>query len=195
MTPTVTRVTGGAAAAETLSAQDYRDIYDELRHKCALRQFAETISSGVSFAWWSKYERDESMTLPWARRNELRRAVGLPELPPEPGAVLATATVDPDARVWQVGQGAADHVVMVGQDVHEPMLLRLNGDLGVCLVDNPSSGSPVTSRTAPQVRSKRASIHLSVALAERLSEARKTANMTWEAFITDLLDRSEHGDI
>jgi len=135
------------------------------------------------------------MTLPWARRNELRRAVGLPELPPEPGAVLATATVDPDARVWQVGQGAADHVVMVGQDVHEPMLLRLNGDLGVCLVDNPSSGSPVTSRTAPQVRSKRASIHLSVALAERLSEARKTANMTWEAFITDLLDRSEHGDI
>ena len=73
MTPPVTIITTNASSADTLADGDYRDIYDELRQKCPLRQFAETIHSAVSFAWWNKYERGEAV-LNRERRNELRTA-------------------------------------------------------------------------------------------------------------------------
>ena len=73
-------LTIAAELAEDLTEDDYRCIYAELREKCSLRAFAEFISSAVSHAWWGRYE-NRLVQLNHDRRNELRRAVGLPELP------------------------------------------------------------------------------------------------------------------
>ena len=97
----VTLVTGGAGSADKLTDTDYREIYgDELRSKTTLRQFAEFIGSKVRFAWWSKYERGEAH-LERERRQELRRAVGLAELP----RAVTEVTADVDTRCTCVAGG------------------------------------------------------------------------------------------
>lgn len=126
---TVTLVTRDASL-DALSLSDYRDIYDELRGRDAgtgayavsLDKFVTLVTSAYSKAQWSKYHNGEAM-LTRTMRNELRQAVGLPPLPPT--VAEATAAASPDAAVWQVGDGPAEHVIMV--TTVEPLTLHVNG--------------------------------------------------------------------
>lgn len=185
MTPPVTFITTNAVRADTLTNQDYRDIYDELRQKCPLRQFAETIHSAVSFAWWNKYERGEAV-LNRERRNELRAAVGLPALPAT--VAEACATADPDATVYQVGVAPADRLILIGADAPTPLDLHINGSLGILsgaaesgAVEGPQQ-SHVTPVTAPKRRATTKAVRFSPDRWERLSLLRKEADMTWDEF-------------
>ena len=118
------------ASLDDLSVADYRDIYDELRARDAaagtygvsLDKFVTLVTSAYSKAQWSKYHNGET-ALTRTMRNELRRAVGLPLLPPT--VADATAAASPDAAVWQVGIGPAEHVIMVASP--EPLTLHVNG--------------------------------------------------------------------
>ena len=118
------------ASLDDLSVADYRDIYDELRARDAatgaygvsLDKFVTLVTSAYSKAQWSKYHNGET-TLTRTMRNELRRAVGLPLLPPT--VAEAAAAASPDAAVWQVGTGPAEHVIMVASP--EPLTLHVNG--------------------------------------------------------------------
>jgi hypothetical protein len=189
MEPTVTLITRRAGSADDLTEQDYREIYDELRSKCPLRQFAEAIHSQVSFAWWSKYERGEAH-LTRARRAELRAAVGLPALPPAVADVLAG--VDPDASVYQVGESSTicppDRVILVEAEAHEPLTLRLNGDLqivgmdGMDGMDKAVENGHVTGVTRTRRRVATKAIRLYPETWERLSALRREAGMSWEEF-------------
>ncbi len=122
------------ATLDDLSVQDYRDIYDELRgrdpvtgaYAISLDKFVTMVSSAYSKAQWSKYHNGET-TITRTMRNELRRCVGLPLLPPT--VAEATAGASPDAAVWQVGEGAAEHVIMV--TTHAPITLHVNGAVSV----------------------------------------------------------------
>ncbi len=184
--PVVTVVTRGAAAAETLTDADYRDIYAELRTKTSLRQFAEAIHSAVSFGWWAKFEKGE-VGLDWARRNELRAAVGLAVLPLPPGLALAVAELTPDATVYQVGAGPVDRVALVGQAAGT-LRLRLNGDLRVDQA--PEGGELATGARLPTLvgrrRTPRKCVQISPELWARLNAAR--GGVSWAAFLVRLVD-------
>jgi len=184
----VTLVTAGAGSADTLTDKDYREIYDELRSKTTLRQFAEFIGSKVSFAWWSKYERGEAH-LDRERRQELRRAVGLAELPR--AVTEVTAEADPDARVWQVGAGRPDRVVMVGRATHEPITLRLNGNLRI-LDEEPGQVGAVTGVTRSQRARNYKGLSVRRETWERLNAARLRAEQTWDEFLAPL--EEQHGN-
>jgi hypothetical protein len=122
------------ATLDDLSTQDYRDIYDELRERdecnssyaVSLDKFVALVTSQYSKAQWSKYHNGEA-ALTRTMRNELRRCVGLKLLPPT--VAEATATASPDAAVWSIGDGPAEHVIMVTST--EPMLLHVNGSVAV----------------------------------------------------------------
>lgn len=181
----VTLITAGAGSADTLTDGDYREIYDELRGKTTLRQFAEFIGSGVSFAWWSKYERGEAH-LDRERRQELRRAVGLEELPRSVTEV--TGTADADARIWQVGDGQPDRVVMVGRATHEPITMRLNGDLRI-LDEEDIQKRVVTGVTGSQRARNYRGLSVRRETWERLNVSRLRAGMTWDEFLLLLEER------
>jgi hypothetical protein len=178
----VTRVTGRAVGSDELSEGDYRDIFDELRRKTSLRKFSEFIGSAVSFAWWGAYENGEK-ELSQDRKNELRRIVGLPALPPT--VKQATEGIDPDATVWSVGGGIPDRVVMVGRETHEPLLLRLNGALRIVEEVRPG-GRPAEPAV---LRRKRAMGHVVIRREtwERLNRTRLEAGLSWEVFLGQLL--------
>jgi hypothetical protein len=133
MTQPVTCITKDATL-DDLSTADYRDMYDELRllnpvtgvYTVSLDKFVTLVSSQYSKAQWSKYHNGET-TLTRTMRNELRRCVGLKVLPPT--VAEATATASPDAAVWQVGDGAAETVILVTST--EPMTLHVNGAVSV----------------------------------------------------------------
>lgn len=173
----VTTVTAHPLSSDDLTAAQYREIYDELRSKCALRAFVALIGSAVSIAWWSKYERGEAQ-LDTDRRNELRAAVGLPLLPPAVASVLAQ--VDPDATIYQVGLDAAERVILIGADAQTPLTMRLNGILSVVAESQVAHVTPVTG---PRRRAARGTILVSVALRKRLNAARLSAGQTWEDFL------------
>jgi len=188
--PTIMIVTANAASAasaDELTEQDYRDIYAELRTKASLRRFAETIASGYSFAWWSKYERSQ-VTLTQQARSELRRAVGLAELPLPIGAALAD--VDPDATVYQVGEGAAERVVLVSES--GAITFRLNSHLQI--LDSAPEGHVTGLHGAPRPRA-RGSIVIDRATWDRLNAARQAAGLSWDAFVSRLVpgDAGQHG--
>jgi hypothetical protein len=136
-TQSVTLVTRDATL-DDLSTQDYRDIYDELRERddrngsyaVSLDKFVTLVSSQYSKAQWSKYHNGET-TLTRAMRNELRRCVGVKLLPPT--VADATATASPDAAVWSIGDGPAEHVIMV--TTQEPVTLHVNGAVTVASND------------------------------------------------------------
>ncbi len=125
MNQTVTLVTRDATL-DDLSAGDYRDIFSEIREKMSLDKFCGLVNSQYSKAQWSKFEHDANMQPTRPMRNELRRAVGQPELPPT--VAECTAQASPDAAVWRVGEGTPEHVIMVGSD---PVTLHVNSGVSV----------------------------------------------------------------
>ena len=114
------------ATHDSMTDSDYAEVFAELREQHSLAQLCTLLQSKFSRALWNKYERGE---LPLSRtmRSELRVAVGLPLLPPT--VAEATAQASPDAAVWQVGQGPAEHVIMVASP--EPLTLHINGAVSV----------------------------------------------------------------
>lgn len=170
-------LTIAAELAEDLSEEDYRCIYDELREKCSLRQFAQFIHADVSHAWWGRYENGLAQ-LNHDRRNELRRAVGLPELP---GTVAqAIANVSANAAVWSLGEQPAERVVMVGADAPQELTMRLNGNLTV--IEDAPQEAHVMGHTRPKTRRVHKTVNLSGDTWERLNTARKAGGLTWEQF-------------
>ena len=172
------------ATLDDLSAADYRDIYDELRgrdpvtgsYAVSLDKFVTLVTSQYSKAQWSKYHNGEA-TLTRTMRSELRRAVGLKPLPPT--VAEATATASPDAAVWQVGDGPADHVIMVTG--HEPMTLHVNGAVSVAShAPNVPQNAHVTevTRTGPHRR------HYARPTATEAQDKRRAAvGATWRTII------------
>jgi len=170
-------LTIAAELAEDLTEEDYRCIYSELREKCSLRQFAEFIHSDVSHAWWGRYEQ-RLAPLHHERRNELRRAVGLPELPWTVAQSLSN--VSPNAAVWALGEQPAEHVVLVGGDAPQELTMRLNGSLTV--IEDAPQEARVMAHTAPRTRKTHRTVSVSHETWERLNSIRKSAGLSWEEF-------------
>ena len=173
----VPTVTARAASADELTAADYRDIYDELRHKMSLPQFVELLGSSYSIAWWSKYERGETAQLTRTARQELRRAVGLAPLPPTVAEAVASA--DPDATVYLVGATPADRLIMIAAAHHAPLTLR-NRRRGAAARIPCNPGYTHTQPPDAQNGNR------SIATWQRLSAARPQGE-TWDAFLARLL--------
>lgn len=167
-------LTVAAELAEDLTEEDYRCIYTELREKCSLRAFAEFIGSEVSHAWWSKYETQHA-PLNHERRNELRRAVGLPELPMT--VAQALGNVSPNAAVWALGAQPAARVVLVGGDQPQTLTMRLNGNLTV-----PPQNADGTVVPRPRKPATRRQVQVSLETWGRLNSVRKAAGLTWDEF-------------
>lgn len=133
MTP-VTLVTRDATL-DDLSMADYQAIYDELRpfdasegkRVPAIRKFCDAIGWDKAPANWTNWEQGQG-NLTRTMRNALRKAVGLPELPPTVADAVAVGA-SPDAAVWSVGEGVAEHVIMVADGA--PVLLHVNGAVSV----------------------------------------------------------------
>lgn len=113
------------AGADDMTPADYRDIYTELRANRPLRALVHAAGAAEGrIAYWSRYGNDPAAVPDLAGKNELRRLVGLPELDPPAGAVVAAAA-DPAAAVWQVGDGPADRVILLATP--GPVTLHVNG--------------------------------------------------------------------
>lgn len=181
MTAIVQR-TARAVAAEELTAQDYRDIYTEVRSKMSLRAFVALVESAYTIGYWSKYENTPDMALSRTALNELRRAVSLPALPPT--IADATADADPDAAVYQIGAQAASRVLLVGADVRE-ITLHVNGSPSE--VAAPPANAMYRPIHAPSRAAARASIVVGRDTWNRLNSARVAAGQTWEQFVARLL--------
>ena len=124
---TVTMVTKDATRGDTLGEADYRDIFTELRQNLSLDKLVTVLGSRYSKAVWSRYERgDYEVTR--QMRNELRRGVGMAELPATVTDAVA-AHASPDAAVWIVGGDVAEHVILVGGA--DDLTLHVNGGVAV----------------------------------------------------------------
>lgn len=161
------------AHTDDLTDDDYRDIYTELREQYALRQFAQMTDTRYSIAWWSKYERGE-VELTRVARNELRRAVGMPQLPATVGEAAAIA--DPDATVYRVGTDVPNVVILAAHQA--PIVMRLNGTLeaGEEMPRNPHVTLVTRGRT-------RKTLSVSPPIWQRLNLARKAANLSWDEYL------------
>lgn len=104
-----------AAGQDEYSAQDYREMYEELREKMSLDRLVDWLHSRYSKAKWSQYERGVA-ALTRDMKNELRVAHDRPQLP----ATVAetTAHASPDASVWLAGEEGAgvETIIMVAGD-------------------------------------------------------------------------------
>jgi len=140
------------AGSDTLTAADYREIFEELRAARTLRALVEAAGAPEGrIAYWSRYQRNPDAVADLEGKNELRRLVGLPELDPPAGAVV-TAAADPAAAVWQVGSdGPADRVILLAQA--GPLTIHVNGD-GPQVVDSAqvARSAFVQGRTGTQRR-------------------------------------------
>jgi len=114
------------ATLDNLSLTDYMEMVQDLRTTLSLDKLILVLGSQYSKPLWAKVEKGEA---PPNRnqRNELRRYYGMPPLPPT--VAEATATASPDAAVWSIGDGPAEHVIMV--TTHEPLTLHVNGAVSV----------------------------------------------------------------
>jgi hypothetical protein len=125
MTQPVTLITRDATL-DDLSLSDYTDMLTEIREKMSLEKMVTELHSAYTKAQWWKLEKGE-ITITRPMRNELRAYYGKPPLPPTVAEVTAAAS--PDAAVWQVGEGAADTVIMV--TAAHPLTLHVNGAVTV----------------------------------------------------------------
>lgn len=185
--PTVRPVSLPTGRRDDLTDAQYREIYEELRARgvFSLRQFMARIGSQVSPSWWSQYE-SYAKQLGRRQKNELRRAVGLPEL--APAVAEACALAGEEAEVWYLGQGAepAARVLLCAPDL-TGVTVRLNGSVSIVAADEPQpvrSGRSLTSIGGLQPATR-------TALA-----ALRAPGETWDAFlqrVTALLQDGQDG--
>lgn len=140
-----------SAGSDDKTPEDYRDIFEELRANRSLRKLVEAAGAAEGrIAYWSRYERNPDAVPDLDGKNELRRLVGLPQLDPPAGAVVAAAA-DPAAAVWQVGDGPADRVILLARP--GPVTIHVN-EAGPQVVDGAPlpAQADVQGRTATQRR-------------------------------------------
>ena len=113
----VTQVTKNAAI-DTYTDTDYREMLDENwpldegGKRISLDKLIFHIDSSVSKAMWWKWQKGEG-NLTRSMKNDLRRLVGLPELPPTVEAIAQA--LDPNIEVSQVG--IPTHMLLIPDDV------------------------------------------------------------------------------
>lgn len=165
------------AWVDDLSPDAYRDIFEELRRGHSLRQFVDLLHSAYSIAYWSKVDRNEA-SFTRAACSELRRAVGLPELPATVDEVIATT--DPNAAVYLVGEGRPTRVILVATD--QALRLNLNGSLAVKVLQK----ADVTMVTR---RQRRVSVSVQESLWRSLNTLRVARNLSWSQLLENLVAR------
>ncbi len=180
------------AATDDLGPADYEAIYVELRQLRPLRDLVDLLASAYSIAWWSKYEHGD-IRLTRAARNELRRAVNLPELPPAVAELIADpAVVSPDASVYRIDPRhsradgnpvPATRVLLLG-DQPAPITIHVNSTITVA----PASDSPVTAVTRTTHHAPRKTVHLSLDISVRFQAARSDTDYNVNDFVAALLD-------
>lgn len=187
--PPLTALTDPATRADALTAQDYRDLYTELREHLSLTEFVARTGSTVSKSWWCQYEAN-GKRLTAARKNELRAAVGLPLLAPDVSTVLAA--VPDTATVYQVGAGAADRVLLLTPATPHGLFLHVNGD--VHITDGSTAAhaadaevTPITGHQRTRPRPDACTLPLRKATRARLA-ALKTAGETWDGLLNRLAE-------
>ena len=181
MTP-VTLVTRNAMW-DDLSADDYQAIYDELRPFDAnakkrlpsIRPFCELIGWDKAPANWTNWEQGQG-NLTRAMRNALRRAVGKAELPMTLTEAV-TAGASQDASVWSVGEGVAEHVIMVADG--ESITLHVNGSVSVMRT------AFVTEVTGTQERTRRRKRVIRPCATETQDLRREAVGANWSEIIED----------
>lgn len=131
------------ATIDELTDSDYREMYDELKAGKGLQPFVKMIGSIYSKAQWSKYERGVTV-INRTMKQELRRAVGLPELPLTVSEAIAH--VSPDAEVVTVTSAKTPDRVVLAFSGDGEQSIQLNGEISV--------NSAVTDVTG-QTRAKR----------------------------------------
>ncbi len=179
MTP-VTLVTRDATL-DDLSMVDYQAIYDELRpfdasegkRVPAIRKFCEAIGWDKAPANWTNWEQGQG-NLTRTMRNALRKAVGLPELPPTVADAVAVGA-SPDAAVWSVGEGVAEHVIMVADG--EPITLHVNGSVSVM------KSAFVTEVTSHQERLRERTRYIRPCATETQDLRREAVGASWAEII------------
>ncbi len=173
------------ATLDDLSASDYRDIYEELRERdpqtgayaVSLDKFVTLVTSQYSKAQWSKYHNGETQ-LTRTMRNELRRIVGLPLLPPTV-ADAVTAVTSPDAAVWRIGAMPAEHVIMV--TTSEPLTLHVNGSVTIAAEHTEHAENALVTAVTTPVRVRR-HVYRPIA-SDAQNQRRLTIGVTWQEII------------
>ena len=113
----VTQVTKNAAI-DTYTDTDYREMLDEnwplddSGKRISLDKLMARIDSSVNKAMWWKWQKGEG-NLTRSMKNDLRRLVGLAELPPTVEAIAQA--LDPNIEVSQVG--IPTHMLLIPDDV------------------------------------------------------------------------------
>lgn len=177
----VTLVTENASQ-DRLGEQDYREIYDEVRgfdeesgkYAVSLDEFVSLARSEFSKAAWSKYHRGD-LALNRTMRNELRRAVGMPMLPPT--IADATAQVDADATVVQVGGETVRRVVLMGGD--DEITVRWNGEVSAWVEVEPEPAGSAQTRRVTGVTRDRKAVFVSSRLFDRVNALRRESGLSW----------------
>jgi hypothetical protein len=114
------------ATLDDMRPVDYADAFAELRQTAgSLDKFIALVGSQYSKAQWNKFEHGE-LALTRQMRNDIRRGVGLPELPLT--ITEAVGAASPDAAVWSVGDGIPETVIMVAPGKYD---LHVNGSVTV----------------------------------------------------------------
>lgn len=182
------------AGLDALHPEDYREIYDELRqfdlernrYAVSIDKFCVLVGSRYSKALWSKWDHG-LCELNREQRNELRRVVGLPALPPSVAETLRV--VDENAEVVRVGDEEVLRVVLVG--TQEPLTLHVNGAVeacfGGCVGDEAAAADCV--RVTPVTRAQRRHVSLSAETFERVNAVRVARGLSWEALLGLALER------
>ena len=181
----VTRVTTPETRQDNLTDEDYREIYQEVRTGKSLRQFLLLTRSSVSPSFWSQYEQG-TKSLTTERKNELRRAVNLPELAPDPAQALSEVTED--VQIWRIGQGAANRILMITPETTEPFTVSINGAISINSGES-AQNSPEPNVT-PVTRQSRTCVGIGGLRPEtrsQLDAARRAQSLTWDAFLLSLI--------
>lgn len=102
------------ADQDQLSEQDYAEIFSSLRAGRIFDEFVKLVGSQYSKGQWSKYATGR-IQLNRVMRNELRRTLSLPALPPTVEEVCRG--ISPAAHVFRIGEGVTRQVLLIDTPV------------------------------------------------------------------------------
>lgn len=142
------------ATLDDLSISDYRELFEEIRYDSvqdkylSFDKFIDHIHSGYSKALWAQFSKGE-IAPNRGMRNELRKARGLPLLPPTVAEVTAQAS--PDAEVVMIGDGVPDRIVMI--EYKSPVTIQVNDSSVEIIESQPRKVvTAVTTKRKPVIR-------------------------------------------
>jgi hypothetical protein len=179
------------AALDNLTNQDYWDMCDELRisldetgKTCNLSwdKFILKVGSFKYKAQWAKWRNGEG-NLQWDMKNDLRRAVGLPELP-KPVQQVLEEHVHENAKIY-----ASE--LKTGQWARYVQLSETEPTTGLDLASGESEHVAVTFKPK---RAKRIGV-MRPSVSTKYDSWRKKLGKSWEDVVQAGLISIERGDI